>query len=388
MYGDMVTRALLTNVLWDLARTVKRNGITEVQNIIIDDTLFVDPPSASGERPYQAGLSATSLNHNCYAVHIAAGPSGLPASVTLTEGAPYTLSNRVVSKKGGGSNIRVSQSLMSNSFNPNQVFQKSNGALVLSDREMSLVVKGSIGIKKRLETRYFTVPFPPSYMANVLAHHLATLGVAVKGELRVEETPAAAKSLFVYQSPSLVEIVTDLNHYSNNFIAGQLLYALGQDEKGYFRQELGLERLNEYLEALGFSPSSFAILDASGLNRGNRLSVEQLVAVLSDAYRDFSIAPNLVSSLSRFEHTGTLEKRSAVGERLKASALKFELPSLLRRGAGVWGKTGTLDGVSSLAGYLELKSGERVAFAILVAGVSKDTATRIEDTIVEKLVSG
>ncbi len=383
-YGDPT---MVDERLWELARTVKRYGIDQVKDIVIDETLFVDPPSAQGERPYQAGLSATALNHNCYAVHIAASGSGLPAFVSLTPGAPYRLTNRVQTRKGKRSSIIVNQSVSSSGFNPALQMKKEGKFLLLTDEEMRVDVKGTFGVRANPRTEYLTVPYPASFFANVLKHFLEKEGVKVSGSLLVGETPTQAKKLLVFESKPLTDILSDLNHYSNNFVAGQLQYALGQEpETGYFRRDLGLRKIAAVLEELGYPAESFALYDASGLDRRSLMTAEQLVKVLAAGYRDFSVAPELISSLSRYGSSGTLMKRDALSKKAESTVLRSELKNLKRRAAGVWGKTGTLNSVSSLAGYLELKSGKRAAFAILISGIDKNSAIRIEDSIVELLI--
>lgn len=383
-YGDPT---MVDERLWELARTVKRYGVDEIQDLTVDDTLFVDPPSALGERPYQAGLSAAALNHNCYAVHLAPSGAGLPAFVSITPGAPYKLKNRVLTRKGKRRSVIVNQSVSSRGFNPALKMKKQDKFLLLTGKEMTVDVKGGFGVRAEPSTEYFTVPYPATYYLSVLKYFLEKEGVRVHGQMRIGETPALAKKLFVFESKPLSVILRDLNHYSNNFVAGQLQYAMGQDSSaGYFRSDLGLQKISSVLEELGYPPESFALYDASGLDRRSLLTAEQLVRVLSAGYRDFSVSADMISSMSRFGNSGTLKKRLALSKKAQASALRSELRRLKQRAAGVWGKTGTLNSVSSLAGYLELKSGKRAAFAILISGIGKDPAIRIENSIVELLI--
>jgi D-alanyl-D-alanine carboxypeptidase/D-alanyl-D-alanine-endopeptidase (penicillin-binding protein 4) len=212
-------------------------------------------------------------------------------------------------------------------------------------------------------------------------------GIKVTGGLRQGETPAGAKVLLLHESKPLSDILRDLNHFSSNFLAGQILYALGQDSVGYFRQDIGVKRLSRVLEDLGFAPEQFNIVDASGLDRGNQLTTDQLVRVLQRGAKDFRIAPNLIASLSRFGRSGTLKSRKLL-EPLPAPASSGQLyQERFQRADGVWGKTGTLDGVSSLAGYLETRLGERLAFAVITnGGLSKDRSIEIEDGLVQTLI--
>ena len=383
-YGDP---GMIDERLYELARTVHRRGVREVQNLIIDETLFIDPPRASGPEPYESALSAVALNHNSYAVHIAPSGATLPAFVEVTPGAPYKLVNRVKSLQAGESSILISQSRESANFMPEFVQTKSAGYRTQSaPDEMTVTVQGYIGVKSPAETQYRSVPYPASYFGAVLKHFLETAGVAVKGNLMFGETPSGAKLLFAYQSEPLAKILQDLNHYSSNFIAGQLLFAIGQDKKGYFRSEVGLQQLRQVLTGLGYPENSFEVYDASGLDKRNKVTVQQLVSVLLAVQRDYSITPDFMSSFSRFGKTGTLKLRKLLNPEVLRNVTKRQVPEIQNRADGVWGKTGTLDGVSSLAGFLELANGSRAAFAVVINGMEKNKAAQIEDEFVQLLI--
>ena len=144
-------------------------------------------------------------------------------------------------------------------------------------------------------------------------------------------------------------------------------------------------RVGSFLQGLGIDAKSFALRDGSGLDRKTQLSTGQLTKVLAASYRDFSIAPDLISSFSRFGKSGTLQKRSIGPKRAR------ENPLLLGEGnrhQGVWAKTGTLAGVSTLAGFAKSYDNRIVAFAIFAnGGVPKGSATRLEDAIVDAIVT-
>ena len=176
-------------------------------------------------------------------------------------------------------------------------------------------------------------------------------------------------------------ILRELNQYSNNITAGQILYLLGQNDKGYFSREVGLSRLNDLIKTVGNEDTIGAgegqLFDGSGLDRRNRVTASLITKLLVKANADFAVGPELISSLSRYKRSGTLKDRAFGKGDTKAYA----------DSGNIWGKTGTLHGVSSLAGYLQMKSGRRLAYAIIVnGGLSKDTAVKIEKNITEVLV--
>ena len=384
-YGDP---SLVEENLWQLALLLRDKGIVQIKNLVIDDSLFVEPPAATGPRAYQAALSATSINNNCYRLRVSPGTKGGgPAHVGVTPGGLFDLSQRVKTLNKRGKSVRIVQSPLSSSFNPKAPLSRVGNFYDLGRKKIKLSIQGYIGLSQEIEEIYRSVPNPARYFASVFEYVLKSVGVNVSGLLLRGETPSAARLVHVYKSKPLKEILRDLNHYSSNFIAEQICYVLGQDSLGYFRHDLGLERLTSVLEQLGYDSGQFKIADASGLNPNSRLTAEQLLKVLVALNQDFSISSDFISSLSRYNNSGTLKMRRLITELSGVAATGKLYLEEKRRAEGVWGKTGTLTGVSSLAGYLETRSEERLAYVILVNGkVDKNTAIRIENEIVKSMI--
>ncbi|MGE4426284.1 MAG: D-alanyl-D-alanine carboxypeptidase/D-alanyl-D-alanine-endopeptidase [Solirubrobacteraceae bacterium] len=119
----------------------------------------------------------------------------------------------------------------------------------------------------------------------------------------------------------------------------------------------------------GLIGSTPKLSDGSGLTRSNRVSPAQVTRLLVRANDDETLGPILRSALPQAGRTGTLAGRmrgtAAVG-RCQA-------------------KTGTINGVSALAGYCRTRSGRDVAFAILQNGGNTSSARRFQDRFVARL---
>ncbi len=386
-YGDPT---LDSGKLSDLAEAVVQHGLTRIADLVIDDSLFVDPPPPSGQNPYEAGVSAVAVNNNAYAIYVSPGKSGEPAIVSLTPGIPFALTNRVTTVRGKSESLQVVQNPQSGARDART--QSPDGAQQFAQR-VSVTVQGSIGADSPPVVFYQAVPNPLVNFGSLFAYYLRRAGASVTGSIRRGETPQDAKALETIESDDLALIVRTLNHSSSNFIAAQLLFALGQDSSGYFRRPQGLRRIAEFAGEVGMDPNAMLLVDASGLDRGNRLSVQQLIKLLSAAYKDPAVGPDFVASLGRFGQSGTLKNRTLLPPAtLTAIAAKGirgeELRKIKERAAAVWAKTGTLDGVSSLAGYLVTKANEHVAFALIANGDRpKEELVGIEDRFV-KILSG
>ncbi len=385
-YGDP---SLVNEQVWNIASEVKSFGIKKIKNIVVDDTLFLDPPAATGSDPYRAALSATSVNFNSYSVTIAPSKIGLPAHVTVTPGDIFKVKPEILTVQGNNDEILINQNPESDGFQPRTKVDVGSGFESLMTSSVSLRLTGRIGIGSAPVTRYQTVPHPPTYFGSVLQHFLKSVGIEVTGIVLNYETPDAAKLLLTHQSDELAEMLRDLNQFSNNFIAGQLLYALGQEKGGRFRISVALEHIASLLEKIGIPRGSYEMHDGSGLDIKNRIKPEQLTKLLAAVYQDFSIAPDFIASLSRFGHSGTLRRRQLERDEFipGVRVSPEERAANLLLADSVWGKTGTLDGVSTLAGYLPSRGEKRLAFAIIINGEnSKDRASRLEEEIVRILL--
>jgi D-alanyl-D-alanine carboxypeptidase/D-alanyl-D-alanine-endopeptidase (penicillin-binding protein 4) len=382
-YGDPT---MDSDRIGEIADTLRRSGVQSIHDVILDDSLFMDPPRASGGWAHEAGLSAVAVNYNCYAIYIAPGRLGQEAAVSLTQGAPYELLSRVMTNRGRSpADVVIVQkpesgSLPAGAENPGRIFDAERS-------KVRVTVQGGIGHAAAGQTVLHAAPDIPAYFAGIFSSQLKRAGIAVSGHFMRGETPAAAKLLQTFESKELAAILQDQNQMSNNIIAGQLLYAIGQDSGGYFRADLGLSRLSNFLERLGEKTEDFALFDASGLDHRNRLTTAQIVKVLLSSVQDFSIAPDFLSSLSRYGRNGTLKTRTVLDPVYENTLHGEELERVRRRASSVWAKTGTLDKISSLAGVLETASEEKIVFAIMSAGLNdKEQASKIEDNFVKVLL--
>lgn len=355
-YGDP---SLIEENLWRIVRDLKELYVHSVADLVIDDTLYVDPPGPTGWKAYQAGKGAISLNHNCYAVRIWPGKVGALAKVAVTEGLGYVLVNKLKTVSGRVEQITIKEIPIA-AKRKDTTIRRGSESLDLPKKK--IIVEGKIGAERGKEEFYRTVPSAAAYFGAMLQHLLKKEGIRVSGRVVRAETPAEAKRLAIFRSKDLGLIIRDLNRYSNNFIAGQLVYALGQDESGRFYRNSGLNRIASYLKGLGFADSDFSVHDGSGLNKKNRLTAEQVVKVLVTAYRDFSLSPDFISSMSRFGYSGTLKDRNLNDHTKRGHEEIFSA----RQARSIWAKTGTLEGVSTLAGYATTNEDARVAFAILI----------------------
>jgi len=347
--------SLTTEEAWLIARQIRMRGITEIDTLIIDNTAFgTEARSPIGQRAYQTGPSAMAFNFNSVGFSICPGEK--KNQKAIVSGDPWesgvTVQNNIITVSGSGEGYSVDE---------------GGGYL-------SYVLKGKIGEKADCETFYRSVDAPGEYFGKTVTKLLSSVGVRVAKEPKIGVVAADSKKLFTHTSKPLSSIVNDLNHFSTNFIGEQLVYLLGRkraggNERYQFNRGEGVSKLMNYAQELGLKAENCVLVDGCGLSHQNKITARVLTAALDVSAKDPSIAPEFETSLAVAAKSGTLKKRDFIPATM-----------VLR------GKTGTLDGVSSLAGYLYTKQGKKLAFAIIQNGVSsKNTAIIVEDKLIRAL---
>jgi D-alanyl-D-alanine carboxypeptidase/D-alanyl-D-alanine-endopeptidase (penicillin-binding protein 4) len=332
--------SLTTERLWALAGELHHRGVQAVRDILVDETFFDGEREApgydqeQGDRAYLAPAGPVSLNFNTIAVHVDPGARvGEPARVELEPPSEYleVLNRTSTGRPGGRGRIAA--------------HTQPAGA-----RER-VAVTGRIPLGGRHLTFWRKVDDPALYFGLTLKRMLELRGVRVSGRVRRAAAPPEAKLLLVAESEPLAEIVRRLNKGSSNFMAEQVLKTLGaevQGPPGSWRS--GIAAGEEALEALGLPRGSYVWKNGSGLNDTNRFSARQTASLLRELWRRFPLMAEFVGSLPVAGRDGTVRFR------MEGTAAEGRLRA----------KTGTLEGIAGLSGYVESGSGQRLAFAILV----------------------
>ena len=193
---------------------------------------------------------------------------------------------------------------------------------------------------------------PERHSREIIQRLLQESGIAVEGRQAVPGNP---RKLLGWASPPLRSMVMDINKWSNNFMIEMLVRKYGAGS-----WPRGVKRIQEfYRMSFGLGAEAIQITDGSGLSKENRLSARTLAIILRGAYHDFEAGPEFVSSL-----------KVIGGEPWK---LKKPGPNLMRQlTRRVRVKTGHLDRVTSLAGYLQTLDGQVRVFAIVLNGPCDD----------------
>lgn len=196
--------------------------------------------------------------------------------------------------------------------------------------------------------------------ARSLTKKLENLGVAVQGRPKAAPMPGNLTPLTTVDSAALVSMVSYANRVSSNFFAEMFGKRLGVEVFGAPGTiAKGARAIERYARRRGVTVTAH---DSSGLSYSNRVSPSGIVKLLGQAEADEPFYEVLRDGLPTGGQ-GTLEDRL--------------------HGVTLRAKTGSLNGVSALSGWILLeRTGSWAEFSILSAGMSYHPSKHVEDRIV------
>jgi D-alanyl-D-alanine carboxypeptidase/D-alanyl-D-alanine-endopeptidase (penicillin-binding protein 4) len=331
---------------WSFVQGLRAAGLKSIPgDIVIDNTAFSLPkedPGAFDGRPnrsYNVLPDALMVNFQSIDFSLAANADTHRVEIVASP-APVNLGieNHIRYESGrcGGSAARVD-------------FKVASAAW---DR---VVFSGALSAHCAPRTIARILLQPATYAFGTFVKLWRESGGEFSGKLRIEPTPADAKPLYSFDSLSLAEIVRLTNKHSNNLMARHLLLTLGKERYGDpATLEKGAAAMAEWSRERGFDLTGVDIDNGSGLSRSTRISVLQMANILSAAWRS-RFAPEYLASFPLAGMDGTLRSR------LKSSPA-----------GAVRLKTGHLDSVSGVAGYVTTSTGKTYVLVSLINNVRAD----------------
>jgi D-alanyl-D-alanine carboxypeptidase/D-alanyl-D-alanine-endopeptidase (penicillin-binding protein 4) len=220
---------------------------------------------------------------------------------------------------------------------------------------MAIWAEGTVAQSRRPWIESFALPDPNRYAARALAVSLERRGVAVEGgtigttdSLATRAARCCGSPLLEYQSRPLGDLVFPILNTSQNLFAEMLVKVLGREFRGEGSWDAGLDVERRFLiDSVGIDSTAFSLEDASGLAAGNLVSPRAFGQLLGFMSRHPRRGPFL-AALPRSGQLGSLLKRF-VGTPLEGQ---------------VRAKTGSIDRVNTLSGYIERPGGRTLVFSI------------------------
>lgn len=240
-------------------------------------------------------------------------------------------------------------------------------ALVI-DKNRTVVTKKRRG---KYRNYYVDVNNPPLFAAKKLREKLIEYGIEVEGNTESGQTPNSAIPI-VESSVELRELMAEINKESNNFYAECLFKTLGAVYSGQQGNSFfSTQAILNYIDEEGIYSNGTKIVDGSGISRFDQVTAGALVGLLEKIYFNILQFEDFYNSLSIAGVDGTLEKRM----RGTAAENNFR------------GKTGTLNGVSSISGYVTNANGDDIIVCMMFE-FTKGGARKyrnIQDNIIESI---
>ncbi len=351
-----------------LAAEVAARGVRTIEGKLVLDTGYFDgvvEPLHFDEQPkersgFRAPVASLGVGRSAITVIVVADPGG-GATVTLDPdtGGYCTITKReVTSVTTGRTRLRVEMKPKRD-----HVEIEVTGTIRAGE--------GSWDLRRRVDD-------PARFAAEVFKRALADHGVTIKQRAIGSGTvPLTAKTIAVHDSQPLTDVLRFMNKSSDNYVAESVLKTLGAETRatpGPATWADGLAAVKSYLATIGLPGGSYRADNGSGLFASTDVSAHQMVTLLAAAHKDYRIGPDLVSTLPIGGVDGTLAKRwhgHPARGRVRA-------------------KTGTLDKVVTIAGYLAADSGHPLAFAILLNDIpagQRSLARALMDEMVDVLAA-
>lgn len=359
----------MTAIFEALADSLAARGLARVTGDLIADESRWDADYVRGDWEsydllwwYAAPVGALGFNDN--SIDFVIRPGARIGDPPVVEGEPptafYTLENRATTGPAGS---------------------PATFDLTREPGTNRITAYGVVPLGAEPRTEYFAIVDPAGYAGTVFREVLTRRGIAVEGRVRsvstADRSPVAAGdtvSLAAHVSPPLSRVVESINSRSQNWHAEQLLKTLGREAASEGSWEAGLAVERETLAALGVDTTAFLLRDASGLSAANLATPRALVDLLV-RMRERPHGDVLVASLPVAGESGSLERRY-----------------LNTPGEGrVQAKTGFIENVYALSGYLTTLAEREYAFSIIVNGIGAEDPDEVMaaiDELVNAIISG
>lgn len=328
---------------WILLRALRAKGLREIRgDLVLDRSRFEraagDPASFDGDpfRPYNVQPDPLLVNFRSLRFIFQPVPGAGTARISVEPHPPaLEVVNVLKLAEGPCPEGRAFRELLAPTFEPAKQRAIFAGRFPASCGEKDLNVA-------LLE--------PNDQVGGILRQLWAETGGNWTGVARDGTVPPGAAPFHVHDSPSLAELVRDVNKLSNNVMARHLYLTLGMEAAGGpASPEKATAAVRDWMRQKGLPAPELVMENGSGLSRAERISAASLAALLQSAWRS-SVMPEFMASLPVAATDGTMRRRL--------------------KGEGVSGqahiKTGLLSDARAMAGYVLDRRGRRMVVVMLV----------------------
>jgi len=358
-----------------IADKIAGAGIKKIiGDIIADDTYFRGSPLPAGwewddlQWYYGAEVSALPVNDNTIEISVTPGPVGYTCSVRMSPYNPvYRIRNQCnTTAAGSPRTLKIEKLLGQNQLEISGTLPAGNAGF-----------NGPVAVSR-----------PAELFAALLKQRLEEKGIVVTGGYRTmqrtsKQEQIANVEIAQIESPPLALIAAKTMKPSQNMYTEVLLWTLGENERARLSRAtppsaavdlekdssaLGVNAVRRFLAEVGTAPDAVLQYDGSGLSRHNLITPSAVVQLYTYMAKRSKYSQAWRDSLPIGGVDGTLANR------FRGSAAEGNMR----------GKTGTLNQVSALSGYVTTAGGETLVVSFLVNGVAqtRDRTGLIDDLVI------
>jgi D-alanyl-D-alanine carboxypeptidase/D-alanyl-D-alanine-endopeptidase (penicillin-binding protein 4) len=375
--GDLVLRGngdpkFTYERLWLLLRQLRDRGVREIRgDLLLDRSAFAPAPASPAEfdnrplRPYNALPDALLVNFNALTLRLRPEEGGDGINVTV-QPAP---DNLVIENR-----LRKTANVACGEWR-----EQLRAQPLAAAQRTRLVLTGNYPESCGEKDWHVQAMAPNELIGGVFRALWRELGGSFSGLVREASTPLSAQPLAVLSAPTLYEAVRDINKYSNNVMARQLYLTLGREVQLRKNQAMVTatsdadadSAVRQWLADKSLSLPQLVMGNGAGLARETRISANELAKLLRYAWQS-PVMPEFIASLPVVASDGTMRKR--LGDTPAAGRAHI--------------KTGSLEGVKALAGYVLDVRGQRWLVVFMVNHAQANAAQPAMDALLLWLAQG
>jgi len=333
-YGDPF---LVTERVWQMLRSVRQSGINEISgDLLLDDSYFdigdYDPADFDRQPLRAYNVAPNALLMNFKVVRYWFEPDGQAVNVRLDpQLGNLQVSNRLKTRQGYCGGYQRGITVSTNDDNDHVTFTG----------------KFPSGCKRYAMDR--TVLSHNEFAYGLFGTLWRESGGSFDGGWRNAVAPEEEEPLLTFKSLPLTDMIARVNKHSNNVMARQVLFTLSAEVLGPPGTEAGgRDVIAQWLVENKLNFGTLAIANGAGLSRDSRITATDMASLLRFAWQQ-PYMPEYLASMSLTGLDGTLSRRFRNSELVGKAHLK----------------TGSLDHVAAIAGYLQARSGRRFSVVVL-----------------------
>jgi serine-type D-Ala-D-Ala carboxypeptidase/endopeptidase (penicillin-binding protein 4) len=362
LHGDLYIKGggdpkLTIENFWLLLRSLRGAGLREIKGDLIVDSSYFDitqTDAAAFDReplkPYNVLPHGLLVNFKAVKFQFTPSRPGGPITVTADPVIPQiTIFPRLRATGGRCGDWR----------------QNFHARVDDTGDAAKVIFSGTMPSTCGPQVWYMSLLSHPSFIYGTFKNLWQEIGGTISGGWRVGQADPAFHVLASYDSVPLTDAVRDINKFSNNVMARHLYLTLSAEPEGTGgREDRSMQILNAWLRAKELDIPDLAIENGSGLSRVERISAQSIVRLLVNAYAS-QVMPEFIGSLPLVAVDGTMRTR------LRRDIVAGQAHI----------KTGGLNQVSTIAGYVRAVDGRRYAVAFFVNHANAAGSTIAQDAL-------